>query len=133
MKRVLLIVLAALALVGLALLLLPGGNARWEPGTQSTFVGIVGTNGVMAGTNALFGFNRVPRENAMWAVIEISQNDGTNWRAWDPLPSPSFSWINYRLTNYAFAATVPLQSTSATTRVVIELTRQPSSWLGQVL
>lgn len=96
--------------------------------TQSTFLGFTNKVPGAPATNALFGFDRIPVEDTLWSVVEISQWDGTNFHPRTPLPNTSFEWIAVpNVTNHVLYGTVPVISTSVRTRVVIKLTPSPDN------
>lgn len=125
MKRALLVIILVTIVAGVLLLARRSKPAPWKPGTTMTFLGFIGTNATLPGTNAWLGIQSVPKETTTWRVIEIRQHDGTNWVAWDPLPPTAFTWLYPQPTNYALGAIVPMPSTSAPVRIVTELSREP--------
>ena len=132
MKRVFLILIIVFVAILATLVSVGLHQQQWAPNTSGAFVGYVDTNGAAPGTNALFVFHSIPQEETSWRVVEISRFNGTNWQAWAPLPDPSFTWAVFRPTNAELASIVPLQSTTAPVRVVIQLTRNPGNFLQEL-
>ena len=100
----------------------PSGSApTWKPATRFTFLGFTNSVAGAPATNAWVGIMDIPKEDTSWSTVSISHREGTEWKMWEPLPNPSFSWQNPKPDKFHLGAIIPVPATNAPVRVVIEL------------
>ena len=134
MKRALIIFILVVAL-GLGFAFLFRGSSpqpQWLPATQLSFLGFTNAISNVAATNAWFGIRRIPRETTAWRTVEISHREGTKWKSWEPLPSTSFAWLYPKPADFDLGATIPVEATTGSFRIVIELKREPTGKTQEV-
>jgi hypothetical protein len=122
-KALFILMLAVVGVFVWVLMSSPERKPAWRPKTQIVFLGFTNLVAGAPATNAWFEIKDMPRERNVWRVVEISRQLGGSWNRWDPLPQRAFNWFSPGPTHSTIAATVPVETTNAPVRVVIELRR----------